>query len=75
MNPTVKRYLFSSLVTFFAGFAVAVLPEINKLSLAELQSGALWGVGFVGIRAGVKALLEWLVAWYGKLGPSDLDTY
>jgi len=58
MSQTTKRYLISSLVTFFTAFSLAVLPVIDSITLDNLYSGALVGVLFVGARAGVKALLE-----------------
>lgn len=61
-----KEYLKSSLITFVAGFALGVLPLIDDLSLESVRNGALLGVFFVGIRLGVKMVLEGLVTWYTK---------
>ena len=58
-----KRYAVSSLVSFVSGFAIAVLPLLDNLSLADVRGGAFVGLGFVGLRAGLKALLEAFVAW------------
>ena len=66
MSENTKRWLISTGVTFAAGFAVAVLPQIDTLSLESLRDGALVGVLFAGVRAGVKAILEALVAWYSQ---------
>ena len=52
-------------VTFFVAFALAVLPEIDELNANDVGTGAIYGVIFVGLRAGVKAVLELVVA---KLG-------
>lgn len=50
-----KEYLKSSAVSFIAGFALAVLPFIGDLSFSK---AAIMGLVFVGVRAGVKAVLE-----------------
>ena len=61
-----KRYLISSMVTFFAGFSIFIIPNIEELSLENFATGAWVGVVFAGIRAGVKAVLESFVSWYKK---------
>lgn len=66
MNYNVKRWLISTGVTFAAGFAIALLSQIDSISLSSLRDGALVGVVFAGIRAGVKAVLEAFVAWYSR---------
>lgn len=53
-----KRYLVSALVTFAAGFALVVTPELQTLSLESLEDGALFGLVIAGVRAGIKALFE-----------------
>lgn len=58
-----KRYVISSLVSFVSGFAFAVIPSLDNLSLDGLRDGTLAGLAFVGLRAGLKALLEAFVAW------------
>lgn len=57
-----KRYAWSSLITFITAFLIVVAPEINKLSIADLSNGTLIGLGFIAIRAGVKALVEFLLS-------------
>lgn len=66
MNPNTKRWLISTGTTFVAGFAIAVLPQIDTISLESLQNGALVGLVFAGVRAGFKAVLELFVAWYSQ---------
>lgn len=61
-----KEYAKSSLITFAAAAAMAIAPHIDKLSLESLRDGALVGIVFVAIRAGVKALIEAFLAWYMK---------
>jgi len=67
-KETLQRYLISSAVTFFAGFAVAVLPLLDNLTLESIKNGALFGLVFVGVRAGLKALLEAFLSWYKARG-------
>lgn len=66
MNETTKRYLVSSLITFLTGFALAVLPVMDSLTLDNVQGGALLGVLFMGARAGFKALIEFAVKQVSK---------
>ena len=61
-----KHYAVSSLITFVAGFAVAVLPLLDNLTLDSLESGVLVGVFLTGVRAGLKVLIESFVVWYSK---------
>lgn len=56
--------MFSSLVTFITTFAIAVVPLLQDLTLEEVRTGALVGIVFVGVRAGVKAVFD-LIAMYG----------
>ena len=53
-----KRYLWSSLMTFLAGFLMAVVPELESLELESLRDGSLVGLVFVGVRTGLKLVLE-----------------
>lgn len=64
MKQTTKRYLISSLITFFTAFAVVLLAEIDNITLESLKDGALIGIGFTCFRAGIKALLEWFLATF-----------
>ena len=61
MNPTFKRHLISAIVTFVAAFAIVVVPDIDTVSVDNLTDGTLVGLIFVGVRAGLKALLEMLI--------------
>lgn len=60
-----RRYAVSSLVSFLAGFAMAVVPTLNALNLESLTTSAIWGIVFVGLRGGVKVLMEAFLSWYG----------
>lgn len=52
---SLKEYVKSSLVTFIATFAAAVAPGFGDASFTK---SALVALLLVGIRAGVKAVLE-----------------
>ena len=58
MSQTTKKYIVSSLITFVAGFFLAIYPLINDLTLEGLKDGAIFAVLFTGLRAGIKALIE-----------------
>jgi hypothetical protein len=53
-----KRYLISSAVTFFTAFALYFVTVIDTINLENITDGALVSLIFVGVRAGLKALLE-----------------
>jgi hypothetical protein len=65
-NKTVRRYVVSSLVTFFAGFAIVFVKEIDSLTLSSLKDGSLAGLLFFSVRSGLKALFELLLLWIGN---------
>lgn len=62
-KKVLRDYLMSSLVTFITTFAIATVPLIQDLTLEEARTGALVGIVFVGVRAGIKAVFD-LVALY-----------
>jgi hypothetical protein len=70
MNPTLKHYIISSIITFLAFFAIAILPSLSTLTLADIQHGALAAILFSGLRAGLKAVVEGFIAWYQKTNQS-----
>lgn len=45
--------------TFLAGFAVEIYPLLNDVSVETLTKATLLGLLFAGIRAGIKALIEY----------------
>ena len=61
-----KRYLVSSLVTFVGGFSAVLLVNLSTLSLEVVKDGGLIGFLFLGVRGGVKAVLEVFVAKINK---------
>lgn len=64
MNPTLKRHLISAGVTFLTGAAMVILPVLDTLTLQDLQGGAIVGIFFTVIRAGVKSVIEYFIAQY-----------
>lgn len=63
MSKTVQRYIWSTLVTFFAGFAIVIVPTLNgDLTWEVMKSGAYLGVLFSGVRLGVKMALEGFIS-------------
>ncbi len=61
MKDTYKRYLVSSLITFLTAFMVAIIPLMETLTPENFGKSAIFGIIVVGVRAGIKALSEWLV--------------
>lgn len=60
------RYLWSSVITFFAGFSMAVLPQLDSLTIENFDKATIVGLVFVGVRAGVKLVIELFLAWYNS---------
>lgn len=58
ISPTAKRWLISSGLTFISGFSIAMLSVIDQITLETVRNGAVVGVLFTAIRAGLKAALE-----------------
>jgi len=56
-----KRHLISAGVTFVTAFAIYFLTVIDSLTLESLLGGGIVSVLFVGVRAGIKALLEYFL--------------
>lgn len=61
-----REYVKSSFITFVASAAIAILPELDSLTVDSIRNGAIVGVVFVAGRAGVKAVIEAFIAWYMK---------
>jgi uncharacterized membrane protein len=63
MNDTVKRYLWSTVVTFFTGVAIVIVPELTEdFTLETVKSGAYLGTLFAAARLGLKMVLELFLA-------------
>lgn len=62
MNEHIK----SALITFFVGFALVVLPDIDTITLTSLADGTVAGLLFAAVRGGVKALLELFLMTFSK---------
>lgn len=61
-----NTYIKSALITFCAGVAIVVIPELDSLSLEAVENGALVGLMFAGVRTGIKLVLEMFIAWYAS---------
>jgi len=57
-KKNIKRWIISSIITFLTGFALVMYNEIDSVTLESFKDGSLLGIIFVGIRSGVKAILE-----------------
>lgn len=63
MSETTKRYIVSSTVTFISAFSLYFITVIDDITIETVSSGAIISMIFVGIRAGIKALLESFIHW------------
>jgi hypothetical protein len=62
MNKTLKTYAVSSLITFLTAFGLVIVSHIDTLTLTTIKNGALAGLLGMALRAGVKALIEYLLS-------------
>jgi hypothetical protein len=70
MNPTIKRYLISSLTTFLATFLIVGGVAIQNGAADTLTASALVAIIMTAFRAAVKAVVE---GYAGSADPtSDL---
>lgn len=63
MSDKLKEYLWSSFTTFIAAFALAVIPLLGN---APMETGFWLALLMTGIRAGFKALMQYLMS--GEVG-------
>lgn len=57
----IRHYLVSSFITFTTGFLGTLLLVIDEVNIQSFETGAWIGLIGVGLRAGIKALIEsWL---------------
>lgn len=61
-----KEHLKSFLVTFLVAVAMVLVANIDNITLATFENGAIYGVLFASLRAGVKAVLELVISIYSS---------
>lgn len=64
MSDNTKELIKSSLITFVAGVAIVVVPQLDQLTTEDFSTGALVGILFAGVRTGIKMVLEMFLVWY-----------
>ena len=57
MKETIKRYIYSSFITFIATFVAVAIPQYLDGNF-EWGTGAIVGVALAAVRLGVKASWE-----------------
>lgn len=60
MNPTLKRYAISSIITFVSMFLISVGAQLSMgaITADNLTLGAVLSIIFVALRAAIKAVVE-----------------
>ncbi len=58
MNPTIQKYLVSSLITFVSTFLTVLGAQVAVVGSAEINSALLLGALMIAGRAAMKAVLE-----------------
>lgn len=60
MKQNTKRWIISTLVSFFTGFFFVIYVEIDNITIDTFQNGAWVGILISAIRLGLKGTLELL---------------
>lgn len=58
MNPTIQRYLVSSLTTFLSMFLTVLGAQIAMAGTVEFTFAFWAGIAIIAVRAGTKAVVE-----------------
>ena len=66
LSESAKEHLKSAGITFFAGFAMAVVPLFDTFSVQGLEISTYVALVLTGFRAGCKLLLQAFLTWYGS---------
>lgn len=53
-----QRWLVSSFNTFLTAFLITISPYIDQINETNIQTAFVGSIVFVGVRAGIKALVE-----------------
>ena len=61
-----KAELKSFAITFFVGFAMVIYDQLDTLTLEAFKNGALLGLIFGAVRAGIKGMVELFISVYSK---------
>lgn len=64
LNPTLKKYLVSSSVTFLTAFFGMLAIELKAGVSADLSITIVFSLVSVAARAGVKAVIEWMAVTF-----------
>lgn len=56
-----KRHLLSALITFVTAFSIYFVTVIDNVTLESFKDGSIVALAFVAFRAGVKAVLEYII--------------
>ena len=63
---TIKRYVWSTIITFLAGMGLVLVVEIDSITLDSFKDGTIVGVLFTSVRTGVKMVIELFLSWYSN---------
>jgi len=61
-----NKHIKSALITFFVAFSIVLIPQLDSISMESFNDGVLVGILFAAVRAGVKGLLEYGVAYFSR---------
>lgn len=56
--PLIEDHIISAVITFFTGFCLALLPQLQNLDTSKLEAATILGLFLACFRAGFKMLIE-----------------
>lgn len=61
-----KKEIKSFAITFVVSVALVLVAQIDNITMETFESGAIFGILFGAIIAGVKGVLELIIAYFSK---------
>ena len=61
LSEKVKEFLESAAYSFLTGFAIAIVPQLDTLTLESFETGAATGILYLAVRAGFKTAFQFAI--------------
>jgi hypothetical protein len=62
----IKRYVYSTAITFAAGMLLVLTPEVQNLTPESFRDGTIFGLVLAGTRLGTKMVFEMFLTLYNS---------
>lgn len=56
--PWIEEHVVSAVITFFTGFLIVLVAQLQSLDMAKVEGATLWGLFLACCRAGIKMLTQ-----------------